>query len=164
MLLDSNNYLTLPNNNTVVVSILILAVLDCVEYIAFVHFLLALCEYGAALEGYMEAAALSTSHFHDLVPGEVWSANILRRLINCCQRLNYHTQAAILCQLLQPVDYDLAFRILRENATSLLENMFAYFWDMTIIEYLICILHMKALTLSYCLYSSMRTYHPLSSL
>ena len=103
-------------------------------------FSVALCEYGAALEGYMEAAALSTSHFHDPVPEEVWPANILRRLINCCQRLNYHTQAAILCQLLQPVDYDLAFRILRENATTLLENMFGYFWDMTIIEYLICIL------------------------
>jgi len=91
----------------------------------------------------MEAAALSSSHFQDSISETVWSSSVLNRLINCCLKLSYHTQAAILCQLLRPADYELAFRIMRENAESMVENMFEYFWDMTIIEYLIRILRME---------------------
>ena len=100
----------------------------------------AVCEYGAALEGYMEAAALTSSHFHHEVPDSVWSQVTLRQLVKCCCRLGYFTQAVLLTQLLRPVDYELAFRIMKENAGHMTEGMFRYFWDMTIIEYLIRIL------------------------
>ena len=87
----------------------------------------------------MEAAALATNHFHREIPEGVWSQAILRRLISCCCKFSYFTQAAILCQLLHPVDYELAFSILRENCHATMDSFFPYFWDMTIIEYLICI-------------------------
>lgn len=88
----------------------------------------------------MEAAALASDHFHRDVPATAWSQVTLHRLISCCCRLSYFTQAVILCQLLKPVDYERAFRILRENASDTVASMFPYLWDMTIIEYLICIL------------------------
>ena len=37
-------------------------------------------------------------------------------MVSCCDRQGLHTHAAILCQLLQPVDYELAFSILKNNA------------------------------------------------
>ena len=74
-------------------------------------------------------------------------------------------QAVLLCQLLVPVDYELAFSLLsthsrldRYSVSAVLltshslrlslslsvslmaESYFTYFWDMVIIEYLICIL------------------------
>jgi hypothetical protein len=88
----------------------------------------------------MEAAALASDHFHRDIPATVWSQVTLRRLIACCCRLRYFTQAVVLCQLLQPVDYEHTFSILRENASETVASMFPYLWDMTIIEYLICIL------------------------
>ncbi len=98
-----------------------------------------MCEYGAALEGYIEAAALASDHFQSEIPQEVWSQTTLRRLIKCCLRLRYYTQAVLLCQLLQPVDYEMAFAILRDHANETVDSLFPCFWDMTIIEYLICI-------------------------
>lgn len=90
----------------------------------------------------MEAGALTSAHFHHEVPDEVWSQPTLRQLVRCCCRLGYYTQAVLLCQLLHPVDYELAFGIMKENASHMTEGMFQYFWDMSIIEYLICILRM----------------------
>jgi hypothetical protein len=62
-------------------------------------------------------------------------------MLSCCEKLGYHTHAAILCQFLQPVDYELAFGILKNNVESTVDSLFVHFWDMTIIEYLICILN-----------------------
>ncbi len=100
----------------------------------------AVCEHGAALESYMEAAALSSNHFQLAVPQGVWSQMTLRRLIKSCCKLGYVTQAVVLCQLLQPVDYEMAFAILKEHGSDTVDSVFPYFWDMTIIEYLIRIL------------------------
>ena len=88
----------------------------------------------------MEAAALSSNHFQLPVPQGVWSQTTLRRLIKSCCKLGYVTQAVVLCQLLQPVDYEMAFAILKEHASDTMDSIFPYFWDMTIIEYLIRIL------------------------
>lgn len=88
----------------------------------------------------MEAAALASDHFHRDIPTTVWSQVTLHRLITCCCRLGYFTHAVVLSQLLQPMEYEHAFSILRENASETLASVFPYLWDMTIIEYLICIL------------------------
>lgn len=88
----------------------------------------------------MEAGAIASAHFHQEVLEEVWSQITLRRLVSCCCRLGYITQGVVLCQLLRPVAYELAFSILRENASHTVDTVFPSFWDMTIIEYLICIL------------------------
>ena len=48
-------------------------------------------------------------------------------------------QAIVICQYLDPPDYTFAFALLKDHAGQVLEFMFDYLWDMTIIEYLICI-------------------------
>ena len=78
--------------------------------------------------------------FESDIPPQTWTPAVYCRIISCCEKLGYHTHAAILCQFLQPVDYELAFGILKNNVESMVDSLFVHFWGMTIIEYLICIL------------------------
>ena len=80
-------------------------------------------------------------------------------------------QAVLFCQLLVPVDYELAFSLLSNHSrcpilvsfytlyisntiytvfpySSMVESYFSYFWDMVVIEYLICILTKPRQTVS----------------
>ena len=123
------------------------------------------------------------------------SLQVYRKIINCCTNLNLHThvsfnfvfterhgwlfvsyihvkpQAVLFCQLLVPVDYELAFSLLSNHSrcpilvsfytlyisntiytvfpySSMVESYFSYFWDMVVIEYLICILTKPRQTVS----------------
>ena len=100
----------------------------------------AIGDYGAAIENYLQSGAISSDFFESDIPSQTWTPAVYHRMINCCGKLGYHTHAAILCQFLQPVDYELAFGILKNNVESTVDSLFVHFWDMTIIEYLICIL------------------------
>ena len=99
----------------------------------------AIGDYGAAMENYLQSGAISSYFFESDIPSQTWTPAVYHRMINCCGKLGYHTHAAILCQFLQPVDYELAFEILKNNVESTVDSLFIHFWDMTIIEYLICI-------------------------
>ena len=101
----------------------------------------AIGDYGAAMENYLQSGAISSEFFESDVPPQTWTPAVYHCMISCCEKLNYHTHAAILCQFLQPVDYELAFGILKNNVESTVDSLFVHFWDMTIIEYLICILN-----------------------
>ena len=103
----------------------------------------AIGDYGAAIENYLQSGAISSDFFESDIPSQTWTPAVYHRMINCCGKLGYHTHAAILCQFLQPVDYELAFGILKNNVESTVDSLFIHFWDMTIIEYLICILAMQ---------------------
>lgn len=94
-------------------------------------------EFGAALLDYMLAGELESCHFQEEVPTTVWPNQVFYHMVSCCDRQGLHTHAAILCQLLQPVDYELAFSILKNNASNAVESLFVYLWDMDIVEYLI---------------------------
>ena len=100
----------------------------------------AIGDYGAAMENYLQSGAISSNFFESDIPGQTWTPAVYHHMINCCGKLGYHTHAAILCQFLQPVNYELAFGILKNNVESTVDSLFVHFWDMTIIEYLICIL------------------------
>lgn len=53
----------------------------------------------------------------------------------------YYTQAVVLCQFPpNGVDYAAVFQLIRDHSSEVLETVFDFLWDMTIIEYLICIL------------------------
>ncbi len=47
--------------------------------------------------------------------------------------------AVMLCQLSEPVDYENVFSIVKSGGGRLTERLFKHIWDMTIIEYIICI-------------------------
>jgi integrator complex subunit 8 len=96
-------------------------------------------KYGAALLNYLKAGAVTSRHFEDEVPPLVWSMQVYRKMISCCTQLNLHTHAVLLCQLLVPMDYELAFSLLSTHSSLMAESYFTYFWDMVIIEYLIYI-------------------------
>ena len=89
------------------------------------------------MQSYLQSGAISSNYFESDVPSP---PTVYHRMISCCGKLGYHTHAAILCQFLQPVDYELAFGILKNNVESTVDSLFIHFWDMTIIEYLVCIL------------------------
>ncbi|KTF81664.1 hypothetical protein cypCar_00042118 [Cyprinus carpio] len=62
-------------------------------------------------------------------------------MIKCCSLLNCHTQVAVLCQFLREVDYMTAFKALQEqNSHDSMDSFYDYIWDVTILEYLTCIL------------------------
>lgn len=92
------------------------------------------------MHSYLLAGSLTSNHFETDVPSDVWSQDVFKRLIACSSKLGYHSHALILCQLPEPVDYESTFGMLRSTVISLVESMFTHLWDMTIIEYLICIL------------------------
>ncbi len=104
-------------------------------------------DYGAALYGFLSVGSMASNHFTTEVPEAVWSPIVHQRLRACCTRLRYHTHALIVCQLLEPVDYEGAFGIVRSNVGAMTEGLFTHLWDMTIIEYLICILIVSRLIL-----------------
>ena len=104
------------------------------------HTLTATGDYGAAIHNYLSAGSLISRHFQTDVPPNVWSQEVYKRLIACCSKLGYHTHALVLCQLLELVDYEFAFGMVMNTVGSMVECMFTHLWDMTIIEYLICIL------------------------
>ncbi|KAG8133795.1 hypothetical protein E2320_011546 [Naja naja] len=67
--------------------------------------------------------------------------DVIKRMIKCCSLLNCHTQVAILCQFLREVDYKTAFKALQEqNSHDAMDSYYDYIWDITILEYLTCIL------------------------
>ncbi|XP_064393895.1 integrator complex subunit 8-like isoform X2 [Halichondria panicea] len=107
------------------------------------HLYCAKQDYGAALYGFLSVGSMASNHFTTEVPEAIWSPIVHQRLRACCTRLRYHTHSLIVCQLLEPVDYEGAFGIVRSNVGAMTEGLFTHLWDMTIIEYLIYTLTSK---------------------
>ena len=80
----------------------------------FLHACTAKKQFGSALQFYLQAAMVSTQFFE--VPirrlyGQTRSTSAVSRPV----RSSVPTQAAILCQFLQPVDYATAYQALQEK-------------------------------------------------
>lgn len=91
---------------------------------------------------YLEAIIAATNLF--TIPGIVPDIDdlVYRRMIKCCAHLQCNTQAVVLCQFLNEVDYALAFKMAGTEQKNAVPNdaMDAYYhciWDTTILEYLI---------------------------
>lgn len=104
----------------------------------------------AALRGYLQAALHSTDHFHTALDGAgALDEHAVRRMARCCSSINCHTQAAVLTQLLEEGDYQLAFKCLSESKTlhACYDSVDAYYgciWDPTLLEYLVHLHHKRA--------------------
>ncbi|XP_053324229.1 integrator complex subunit 8 [Spea bombifrons] len=104
-------------------------------------------EYSAALNYYLQAGAVCSDFFTKEVPLEIYSDQVIKRMIKCCSMLNCHTQVAILCQFLREVDYKTAFKALQEqNSHDGMDSYYEYIWDVTILEYLTHLHHKRGET------------------
>uniref|UniRef100_A0A8C1X616 INTS8 TPR repeats domain-containing protein n=1 Tax=Cyprinus carpio TaxID=7962 RepID=A0A8C1X616_CYPCA len=98
-------------------------------------------QYSAAMHYYLQAGTVCSDYFTKPVPPDVYNDQVLKRMIKCCSLLNCHTQVAVLCQFLREVDYMTAFKALQEqNSHDSMDSFYDYIWDVTILEYLTCIL------------------------
>ncbi|XP_054592406.1 integrator complex subunit 8 isoform X1 [Nothobranchius furzeri] len=104
-------------------------------------------QYCAALNFYLQAGAVCSDFFTKPVPPDVYTDQVLKRMIKCCSMLNCHTQVAVLCQFLREVDYMTAFKALQEqNSHDAMDSFYDYIWDVTILEYLTHIHHKRGET------------------
>ncbi|KAK2577342.1 hypothetical protein KPH14_003465 [Odynerus spinipes] len=98
--------------------------------------------YESAMKYYLEAIMVASDFFSQPIPRAQIDDLVYRRMIKCCAHLQCYTQAAILCQFLEEVDYSLAFKMAASDQKSCAtaDAMDAYYhciWDTTILEYLI---------------------------
>uniref|UniRef100_A0A7D9NK37 Integrator complex subunit 8 n=1 Tax=Xenopus tropicalis TaxID=8364 RepID=A0A7D9NK37_XENTR len=104
-------------------------------------------EYSAALNYYLQAGAVCSDFFTKQVPPEVYTDQVIKRMIKCCSMLNCHTHVAILCQFLREIDYKTAFKALQEqNSHDGMDSYYDYIWDVTILEYLTYLHHKRGET------------------
>ncbi|XP_026880438.2 integrator complex subunit 8 isoform X2 [Electrophorus electricus] len=101
-------------------------------------------QYSAAMHHYLQAGTVCSDYFTKPVPPDVYTDQVLKRMIKCCSLLNCHTQVAVLCQFLREVDYMTAFKALQEqNSHDAMDSFYDYIWDVTILEYLTHIHHKR---------------------
>uniref|UniRef100_A0A8D3C176 INTS8 TPR repeats domain-containing protein n=1 Tax=Scophthalmus maximus TaxID=52904 RepID=A0A8D3C176_SCOMX len=101
-------------------------------------------QYSAALNIYLQTGAVCSDFFTKAVPPDVYTDQVLKRMIKCCSMMNCHTQVAVLCQFLREVDYMTAFKALQEqNSHDAMDSFYDYIWDVTILEYLTHIHHKR---------------------
>ncbi|KAI7799319.1 putative integrator complex subunit 8, partial [Triplophysa rosa] len=94
-------------------------------------------QYSAAMHYYLQAGTVCSDYFTKPVPPDVYTDQVLKRMIKCCSLLNCHTQVAVLCQFLREVDYMTAFKALQEQSShDSMDSLYDYIWDVTILEYL----------------------------
>ncbi|XP_013880244.1 integrator complex subunit 8 [Austrofundulus limnaeus] len=104
-------------------------------------------QYSAAVNFYLQAGAVCSDFFSKPVPPDVYTDQVLKRMIKCCSMMNCHTQVAVLCQFLREVDYMTAFKALQEqNSHDAMDSFYDYIWDVTILEYLTHIHHKRGET------------------
>lgn len=95
----------------------------------------------SAMKYYLQAIIVATDLFTSPGRGQIDDL-VYRRMIKCCAHLQCNTQAVVLCQFLDEVDYTLAFKMAGNEQKNAAPNdaMDAYYhciWDTTILEYLI---------------------------
>ncbi|KAL0962622.1 hypothetical protein UPYG_G00342890 [Umbra pygmaea] len=104
-------------------------------------------QYSAALHFYLQAGAVCSGFFTKAVAPDIYTDQVLKRMIKCCSMLNCHTQVAVLCQFLKEVDYMTAFKALQEQTShDAMDSFYEYIWDVTILEYLTHIHHKRGET------------------
>lgn len=106
--------------------------------------------YATAMKQYLTALTILSDNFvQPLSKQLIEDQTIFRRMIKCCTQLNCPTQAAILCQFLEEIDYVLAFKCLSEMSHLCSDAMDSYYgciWDTSILEYLINLHHKRGET------------------
>lgn len=94
--------------------------------------------YLNAVRCYLQAGAASSDFFARSVPKSVWDNAAYHKMISSISGLSCYTQAAILCQFLEPLDYSLAYGFIDQTASDdASELYYNCIWDVTLLEYVI---------------------------
>ncbi|XP_031630488.1 integrator complex subunit 8 isoform X3 [Contarinia nasturtii] len=104
--------------------------------------------YEAAMSSYVNAILTGSEYFSVNLEQHV-DDYIIRRMIKCCSNLGCFTQAAVLCQFLEEIDYSLAFKTLSDRATfksisdktivfsDAMDSYYNCIWDATLLEFIV---------------------------
>lgn len=94
--------------------------------------------YSAALKHYLTAILMSTDYFAQPPPKTLVDDSMYKRMAHCCTKLQCHTQAALLCQLMEEPDYSAAFKSLNERQSQdSCDSLYDHIWDVTLLEFLV---------------------------
>lgn len=94
--------------------------------------------YAAALKFYISAGAACSNFFSQPLPRYLFHDQQVKRMIQCCTKLQCHTQAAVLTQFLEELNYSLSFKSLGERiCCDSCNSHYAHIWDVTLLEYLV---------------------------
>ncbi|XP_076321437.1 integrator complex subunit 8 isoform X2 [Tachypleus tridentatus] len=94
--------------------------------------------YSATLKNYLSAAVVTTDYFSQLLPQGIFDDQLIGKMIVCCTKLHCHTQAAVLCQYQEEVNYTTAFRALSERyCNDSCDTFYQHIWDVSLLEYLV---------------------------
>ncbi|KAB7506085.1 Integrator complex subunit 8 [Armadillidium nasatum] len=94
-----------------------------------------------AIQNYLTAIFVATNYLRNDTNNPEQNAMdnvVLRRMISCCMALDSYTQAAVLCQFLEPIDYNTGIRCIQER--NAIDGMDAYYnclFDVTLMEFII---------------------------
>lgn len=103
--------------------------------------------HSAAMSCFMTAASLASDYFHQVVPKQVLDEATVRRMIKCSHSASCFTQSALLCQLLEEIDYATAFRCLQERGCNdAMDSLYPFIWDVTLLEFIIQLHHKRGET------------------
>ncbi|CAG0886730.1 unnamed protein product [Cyprideis torosa] len=103
---------------------------------------LVLERYAQAFRGYLLCGMVSTSGF--LRVDFPFDSETVRRMIRCNCGMECFTQAAVLCQFLDKVDYSQAFQCLMERpAVDGMDSLYGYFYDTSCLEFLVFFLNQE---------------------
>ncbi|XP_059486772.1 integrator complex subunit 8 [Neocloeon triangulifer] len=92
----------------------------------------------SALKNYLQACITVSGFFSRPVPRFEIDDQVYKRMIKCCTQLQCHTQAAVLCQFLDDVDYATAFKSLQEkNCADAMDAYYNCIWDVTMLEFFV---------------------------
>jgi integrator complex subunit 8 len=123
--------------------------------------------HSAAMSCFMTASSLASDYFHQVVPKQVLDEATIRRMIKCSHSASCFTQvlifcvifnvkiyislfffqSALLCQLLEEIDYATAFRCLQERGCNdAMDSLYPFIWDVTLLEFIIQLHHKRGET------------------
>ncbi|KAL1461880.1 hypothetical protein WDU94_013747 [Cyamophila willieti] len=100
--------------------------------------------FSSAMKYYILSIISITDYFSRPI-NRLVDNHVYRRMIKCCSNLQCYTQAAVLCQFLDEVDYATAFKSLSEDnfCADAMDSYYECIWDMNILEYLVCLHHKR---------------------
>ena len=95
-------------------------------------------QYHLSLRYFVHLGVLSTDYFSEPINRNTYGDQIYRKMIEACMNLKCFTQAAVLCQFLEKVDYSTAFKCISER--PVFDEGEAYYgciWDATLMEFIV---------------------------
>ncbi|KAM7315395.1 integrator complex subunit 8 [Ixodes scapularis] len=94
--------------------------------------------HSAALKHYLTSVLMSSDYFSQTPPRTLVDDTMYRKMAHCCTKLQCHTQAALLCQLMEEPDYGAAFKSLNERqCQDSCDSLYAHVWDVVLLEFLV---------------------------